>query len=132
MIIADTSIWIDLLGRGRKFKISSEQLAEIAVCPPILQEILQGIRMDAAWNPLRESLLAFHCLERAIDLKLYLEAADIYRRGRKKGKTIRSSVDCLIAAIAMKHDIPVWHDDRDFEEIATFTHLRTIRGPSIR
>jgi predicted nucleic acid-binding protein len=57
---------------------------------------------------------------------LYVEAADIYREGRRHGLTIRSSLDCLIAAIAIHHKVPVWHRDRDFGSISKFTRLQTV------
>jgi predicted nucleic acid-binding protein len=61
---------------------------------------------------------------------LYLEAADIYRLGRRKGYTIRSSLDCLIAAIAIHNNASVWHCDRDFDAISRYTSLE-VMGHSI-
>jgi predicted nucleic acid-binding protein len=46
--------------------------------------------------------------------------------------TIRSSADCLIAAIAIANSIPVWHRDRDFSAIAKFTALETSALPTVR
>jgi hypothetical protein len=60
---------------------------------------------------------------------LFLAASDIYRVGRDKGRTIRSSTDCLIAAIAIENRVPVWHRDRDFDAIATFTSLQISPRP---
>jgi predicted nucleic acid-binding protein len=52
-------------------------------------------------------------------------AARIYRDARADGQTIRSMIDCLIAAIALRHqDVIVVHDDVDFERIARVTDLR--------
>jgi predicted nucleic acid-binding protein len=59
-------------------------------------------------------------------LDLYLKAAAIYREGRSRGYTIRSAIDCLIAAIAIEHSVPVWHRDRDFSTIARYTSLRAM------
>jgi predicted nucleic acid-binding protein len=50
----------------------------------------------------------------------------MYRSGRRRGLTIRSSADCLIAAIAIENRVPVWHKDRDFAAIATFTDLAVV------
>lgn len=63
-----------------------------------------------------------------VGLDLYLEAAEIYREGRRRGFTIRSSTDCLIAAIAIEYRVPVWHRDRDFNFLAGYTRLRTIEA----
>ena len=57
---------------------------------------------------------------------LFRAAAEIYAQGRRQAITIRSSVDCLIAAIAIEHDVPVWHRDRDFDKIAKFTGLQVV------
>jgi predicted nucleic acid-binding protein len=59
-------------------------------------------------------------------LELYVAATDIYRRGRRRGLTIRFATDCLIAAIAIRNAVPVWHRDRDFDAIASFTVLETV------
>lgn len=56
--------------------------------------------------------------------ELFLAAAEICRLGRIKGYTIRSSADCLIAAIAIENRTPVWHSDRDYEAIAQYTDLQ--------
>jgi predicted nucleic acid-binding protein len=53
-----------------------------------------------------------------------LQAAEIYREGRRKGHTIRSTTDCLIAAIAIENGVPMWHRDRDYDAIAKYTPLR--------
>jgi predicted nucleic acid-binding protein len=67
--------------------------------------------------------LALPCIEKTVSLEIYLQAAELYALGRRKGFTIRSGVDCLIAAIAIKHGLPVWHNDRDYELIAEFSNL---------
>jgi predicted nucleic acid-binding protein len=57
-------------------------------------------------------------------LERFLEAAEIYREGRRKGYTIRSATDCLIAAIAIEHGATVWRKNRDFSVISRYTPLR--------
>ena len=122
MILLDTSIWIDLL-RGTMDAPPDLILHHAALCPPIVQEILQGINAEASVPRIRRDLLAFPCLSDPVPLHLYLEAAAIYRLGRRKGISIRSSHDCLIAAIAIHHKVPIWHHDRDFSALARFTAL---------
>jgi predicted nucleic acid-binding protein len=72
----------------------------------------------------RESFGVIPRLSDPVPFSTYLEAAEIYSHGRRKGYTIRSSTDCLIAAIAIQSDVPIWHKDRDFTVIAKFTRLR--------
>ena len=122
MILVDTSIWIGLLAGGRP-KVAEDDLVNFATCGPVVQELLQGLKPGPPSDAFRQLLLAVPVLSDPIPLNLYLAAADIYRLGRRKGVTIRSSIDCLIAAIAIENRVPVWHRDRDFSAIAAYTAL---------
>lgn len=128
MILVDSSVWIQLFGKKPKIQLKDDQLALLATCPPVVQEVLQGVADDLAHRKLRESFLALPLLSAPVPLDVYLKASDIYRQGRRRGLTIRSSMDCLIAAIAMAHQVPVWHADRDFDKIAQFTELEIFSG----
>jgi predicted nucleic acid-binding protein len=55
---------------------------------------------------------------------VFEEAVLLYRAARRTGKTPRSSVDCLIAACALRHDLTVLHRDRDFEALTQVSILR--------
>ena len=82
------------------------------------------MRSDSPRVWLQHSLLAVPRVSDPLPLSTFLEAAGIYSLGRRQGYTIRSSTDCLIAAIAIENNIPVWHSDRDFATIARFTSLQ--------
>jgi hypothetical protein len=129
MILVDTSVWINLLSKKPAFHLEAEQLLQLAVSPPIVQELIQGLVAGPAFETLKSSILALPCNPSAVTLDDYLHAADLYRSGRRRGLTIRSSVDCLIAALAIKQSLPVWHMDRDFAAIATFTNLQVTENP---
>jgi predicted nucleic acid-binding protein len=88
--------------------------------------VFQGLRQGRASDAFRESFLALPRLCDPLTWDVYAEAAEIYRDGRRRGFTIRSSTDCLIAAIAIENDALVWHRDRDFDDIATYTRLRAV------
>jgi predicted nucleic acid-binding protein len=62
---------------------------------------------------------------------VYYEAVDLYRAARRAGITIRSSVDCLIAACALRHDLTVLHRDRDYAALARICPLNS-RDVSVR
>ena len=130
MILVDTSVWIDLIG-GR-LRMHQQDVSQFAVCGPVVQEVLQGLKPGPASDAFREAFLAFPVLSDPIGLDLFLAAADIFRQGRRRGITIRSSVDCLIAAIAIENAVPVWHRDRDFTAIAAYTALEALRFPAVR
>jgi len=127
MILVDTSIWIELLS-GRVRGIGPEQLTHFCTCGPVVQEVLQGLRPGPDSEEFRHSILALPFLFDPIPRSAYLHAAQIYREGRRRGYTIRSSVDCLIAAIAIDSGSAVWHRDRDYRNIAKLTSLIQFPG----
>jgi predicted nucleic acid-binding protein len=126
MILVDTSVWIELLAGRPGYDMREEDVPLLATCAPVIQEIVQGLRPGAESETFRRAFLAIPVLGDPLPLNTFLAAADIYRQGRRKGFTIRSSVDCLVAAIALEHKVPVWHHDRDFAAIARFTALETV------
>jgi hypothetical protein len=127
MILVDSSVWIGFLRGKRGYRIEADEMERFCVCGPIIQEVLQGQPEGPAAGRFRDLFLALPRLGEPVGTGLYLEAARIHRLGRHKGYTIRSSVDCLIAAIALAGDVPVWHRDRDFSHIARFTGLKVYR-----
>ncbi len=127
MILVDTSVWIELLNGRLGARVREEDLLQFATCAPIVQELLQGFREDARREAFREGLLSLPILSDPLPVATFLSAAEIYREGRLKGYTIRSSADCLIAAIAISNNVPVWHKDRDYDAISKFTPLRVRR-----
>jgi predicted nucleic acid-binding protein len=126
MMLVDTSIWIEMLAGKPGYDMREQDLPLIVTCAPVIQEITQGLRPGRESEIFREAFLAIPVIGDPLSLSTFLAAADIYRQGWRKGYTIRSSVDCLIAAIAIEHHVPVWHRDRDFAAIARFTALETV------
>ena len=88
------------------------------------QEILQGIRDDSVFLQIKRALDYSNILESPMDKDLFEQGVEIYKQAGKKGITIRSSIDCLIAAIAIKNDSTLIHLDRDYIEIAKYTTLK--------
>ena len=125
MILIDTSAWIEFLRDTRSLvcqRVGDLIGAEIAVCEPVRMEILAGDRDDKHLNDLRKLMARGTLLvTESID---YEEAASLYRVCRRGGETARKSIGCLIASIAIRHDIPVLHNDADFEVLARHTALR--------
>jgi len=125
VILVDTSIWIDLLRNGRA-GTAAKTTANHVTCGLILQEVLQGLPEDTISQEFRGAILIIPRLDDPLPAQVFLEAAEIYQAGRRKGYTVRSTIDCLIAAIAIRNAVPVWHKDRDFTAIARFTPLRVV------
>jgi predicted nucleic acid-binding protein len=130
VILVDTSAWIEFLRATNTSADQSVQEAlagEIATCDPVRMELLAGARSDRNPGDLRGLLSrAVHLSTRPSD---YDDAALLYRRARASGLTVRRLVDCLIAAIAIRHDVPVLHADRDFTALAECSTLRAIERP---
>ena len=126
MILVDTSVWIGLLNGPFRRGISEDDLAGFVTCGPIAQEVFQGLRPVAASLLFREAFLSLTRIGEPLAISTFLAAADIYAEGRRRGLTIRSGTDCLIAAIAIENQVPVWHHDRDFTAIARYTRLRVV------
>jgi predicted nucleic acid-binding protein len=123
VVLVDTSIWIAHLDRN--ILQQHVALSEVTTCPPIVQEVLQGIRDEHAYTVTRTTMFALQMLESPLSSDVFEEAAQIYRTGRITGFTIRSPFDCLIAACAIRNDVPLLHSDRDFNTIARFTRLQS-------
>jgi hypothetical protein len=69
-------------------------------------------------------MLSLPVVESPLHLEVFSEAVDLYRAARRAGLTVRSSVDCLIAACAIRHDLEVLHRDRDYTALAEISALR--------
>lgn len=127
MVVIDTSVWIDYFNDNptSQTKILEEILNSdrIIVLPAIIyQEILQGIRSDQKFQTIKDLLDEFVFLP-PLTKSTYLQAATIYRVCRKKGITIRKSIDCLIAATVIENGLSLLHNDSDFDKIAEVFEL---------
>jgi len=125
VILVDTSVWIDVFRARRPLDLEAVvDFDEIVTCLPVIQEVLQGFRAEGAYRRARDAMCALPCVESPLGEGVFLEAVDLYRRARRVGLTVRSSVDCLIAACAMRHDLEVLHRDRDYPALAGVSVLR--------
>jgi predicted nucleic acid-binding protein len=122
VVLVDSSAWIEVL-RGA-LDLRRVVRGVVAVCPPVVQEVLQGARSEREYQFSREMLLRARMLEPSMYLDVFEEAAQLYRACRAAGFTIRSSHDCLVAVCAIRNDVPLLHGDSDFEHIARVSALR--------
>ena len=125
MLLVDTSIWVEVFRRGSRFDLTAVAgLEEWVTCLPVVQEVLQGFRDEAAYRTARDALLAMPIVESPLETAVFLEAAELYRAARRAGRTVRSGTDCVIAACAIRHDLEVLHHDRDFDALAGVSTLK--------
>lgn len=123
MILVDTSVWISFI-RGtsadavQRLRAALDRGVALAITPLIYQEILQGARDDRSFRDYRTYFGGQRFLHPSDAVQSHERAARLYSDCRRAGLTVRSSNDCLIAQIALDHDVPLLHDDHDFEVIA--------------
>ena len=125
MPLIDTSAWIEFLrGTGSRTNLEVRELIDYdaQICDPVRMELLAGARDQQHVTQL-EKLLALATTIRTEPVD-YDNAAAIYRACRKLGVTIRAQIDCLIAAIAIRTDTSLLHNDSDFDAIAQVTKIR--------
>lgn len=128
MVLVDTSVWIDFFkgaSSSHRYTLHHliEQSKDLALCGPVFQEILQGLASDLDCQKMKGYLAEFPYLT-VNEPQIFEKAASIYRGCRKRGKTIRKPVDCLIAAIAIENKCELFHKDRDFDSIAACFPLK--------
>ena len=127
MLLADTSAWVEYL-RGTGSPTAARLRAAIAandvlVIDPVYLEVMAGSRSPVIKGT--RLLLEAQHFETLMSRQDWLAAAQIYRRLRQRGVTIRSHMDALIAAVAIRLEVEVLHRDRDFDVIEQHTALRT-------
>lgn len=128
MIVVDSSAWIEYL-RGTGSTADTTLRTELSrdgvlgVVDVVRLELLAGATSDA------QLTVVTRLLARAVALPSrspadHEHAALLYRSARRSGQTVRSLIDCLVAAAALRLDAPVLARDRDYEVIASVSALR--------
>jgi len=126
VILVDTSVWVEVFRAKRPLRLESVvPFDDVVTCLPVVQEVLQGFRDERAFRLAREAMLALPIVESPMSSGLFDEAVALYRLARRSGITVRSSVDCLIAACAIRSGLEVLHRDRDFTALEKVSTLRT-------
>ena len=128
MILADTSAWVEFLrATGSPAHLRLRDLiagdGELVTTDVVMMELLAGATTQDGVVQLRRLLLRFQLLP-VEGLADYEAAADLYRRCRAGGETVRKLTDCLIAVVAIRSGATLLHRDHDFEVIARYTTLR--------
>ena len=125
MYLVDTSVWIRHFSKKDEFDLRSVcEPHERVLCLPIYQELLQGIRDEGAFRRMQNILNAAVIVDDPMERAIYDHAVSLYRFARRQGLTVRASVDCLIAASAIRHRLTVLHADRGFPALASVSELQ--------
>ena len=130
MILVDSSVWIDYFnGLVTPQTDTLDTLLGVewlATGDLILVEVLQGFRREKDYRIARDLLESLTVLE-MVDRGIAIRSAENYRRLRKRGVTVRKTIDVLIATYCIEHRLPLLHADRDFEPF--HEHLGLPRCP---
>ena len=130
MVLVDTTVWVDFFGDRPLPHVEAlqeliEDDADLCICGVILAEVLQGLRDEADHRKTKDYFEALILMP--MRRGTYEKSAQIYRLLRKKGVTIRKPIDCMIASVAIEHNLPLLHNDRDFDNIAKHSKLKTVK-----
>jgi predicted nucleic acid-binding protein len=129
MILVDSSVWIDYFN-GRE-NVQTDflhmTLGTEIICTGdlIITEVLQGFTSDTSFseaNDFFDDLHFFHLGEK----ELAVETAVNFRFLRKKGVTVRKTIDSVIATFCIRNKIELLHNDKDFEPFVTHLGLKSI------
>jgi predicted nucleic acid-binding protein len=128
VVLVDTSVWIECFRAKPSLRIDElVEFEDIVTCLPVVQEVLQGFRDERPYHIAREAMYALPIVDSPMDRSVFDEAVSIYRSARRQALTVRSGVDCLIAACAIRHGLTVLHHDRDIDVIASVSPLHSRR-----
>lgn len=129
MIFVDSSVWIDYFN-GKKtpqtdwldFSLGNTLLI---MGDLVLTEVLQGFQSDNDFNIARGLLLEMPFVVMG-SRTLALQSAANYRTLRKKGVTVRKTIDVMIGTFCIHYGLPLLHDDRDFDPMVKFLGLKIV------
>ena len=129
MILVDSSVWISYF--NGKINPQTDWLDSalgkkiIIVGDIILVKVLQGFKNDRDFQKAKELLSNFQLME-MLGSELAIKSAENYRLLRKKGLTVRKTIDVIIGSFCLHHNMSLLHDDRDFDPLIKYLKLNAI------
>lgn len=128
MIFLDSTVLIDYFNGKNNWQVEildsllGKEL--VVIGDYVLTEVLQGFRNDKDFQKAKTILLAFPCLEIG-GKEIAIQSAKNYRLLRKKGVTVRKTIDTMIATFCIENKYTLLHNDRDFEPFEKYLKLKT-------
>jgi predicted nucleic acid-binding protein len=130
MILVDSSVWIDYFNGNKtpqtNWLDSSLGNTPIIIGDLILTEVLQGFQSDKDFKTASDLLLRIPFMP-MVGHDIALESATNYRLLRRKGITVRKTIDVMIGTFCIHYQLPLLHDDRDFDPMVKFLRLKIIQ-----
>jgi predicted nucleic acid-binding protein len=120
-VLVDTSAWVDFFNDFDSPEADAlasliREEADILTCGVVVAEVLQGLKQTKTLGAIERHFLEMEWLTPS-EPRTYVEAANLYRKLRSRGVTIRSTIDCLIARLADEHGVLLLSKDRDIRLI---------------
>jgi len=129
MVMVDSSVFINFFNNivnSETYKLDELlQGGEVCIGDYILAEVLQGIRNDNQYGTVRKMMGAFDCFN-ILNKKLAIRSAENYRLLRKRGVTVRKTVDVIIGTFCLENDLRLLHNDKDFKPLEKYLGLKTV------
>ena len=129
MVLVDSSVWINYFNGNTTWQteILDQMLLQIPLFTGdlILTEVLQGFQKDNEYNKAKKIMSILSCKQMG-GYELAIKSAENYRKLRKKGITVRKTIDVIIGTFCINENIPLLHDDKDFEPMVEHLSLKSI------
>ena len=129
MIIVDTSVWVDYFNGKRSEETDSLDTMlgnqEILLGDLILTEILQGFQEDRLFREAQRMLESFPVVP-MLGRQFAIKSAANYRTLRKRGVTVRKTIDVMIGTYCIEEHIPLLYADRDFDHMVRHLGLHSV------
>jgi len=129
MIVVDSSVWIDYFNGNitKQTNLLDTLLGNelIVIGDLILTEVLQGFQQERDFNKARK-LLDSLVFKEMLGKELAIKSAKNYRRLRRRGVTVRKTIDVIIATFCIANNLPLLHSDRDFRPMEKHLSLKVI------
>jgi hypothetical protein len=129
VIIVDTTVWVDYLRGTRnpetEWLETEADRKRLGLTDLILCEVLEGVRDEQEFGLVQSELERFELFETGGE-ELAIAAARNYGRIREEGRTVRKTIDCLIATFCMAHGHALLHRNRDFDAFEQILGLAVI------
>ncbi len=130
MIFVDSTVLIDYFNGINNWQVNvlDSLLGKepVVIGDYVLTEVLQGFKNDSDFRKAKSILLTFPCFEIG-GKEMAIQSAKNYRFLRKKGITVRKTIDTMIATFCIQNKITLLHNDRDFEPFSKYLNLRVLK-----
>ncbi len=129
MIVVDSSVWTDYFNGAvtdQTDRLDASLSGELVVIGDIiLAEVLQGFKRDSDFRKAKQLLDAL-VFKEMLGRELAVKSAQNYRRLRKKGVTVRKTVDVMIATFCIEKGLALLHSDKDFDPMTKHLGLKSV------